>query len=82
MNDAATVIGVKGITDPELWREAEDALREAGFSRSDRRKGIAIFRKLLLPYGGAAGPEPREEDTAADMVASLERAAERIRASQ
>lgn len=63
-NDKARVGQVKGDFDP---RELEEALRDAGLSRSDAVKAVAIFRKAPRE-AGQPGPSPRDEGEAALMA--------------
>lgn len=54
-------------------RELEDALRDAGISRSDAKNAIAVFRKTLQRDVGETGPELR--DAATDALKSIRKAA-------
>lgn len=56
MNEQATVTAMKEF-DP---REMEANLREAGLSRSDAVKAVAIFRKSLRDAGESAIERPRD----------------------
>ena len=72
-NDLARINSVKSLD------VMDEELREAGLSRSDRRKAIAIVRRMLLPNGGAADTEPREEETAAELTDVLNSMASKFR---
>jgi uncharacterized protein len=54
-------------------RELEAALREAGLSRSDAVKAVAILRKSLQRDAGAPAPDPRDEVPAAELRSLKER---------
>lgn len=76
-NDKARVVNVKSAEfNP---REIEDGLREAGLSRADSVKAVAVFKTLLQRDAEEPKSDPRDEDAAAELHdASL--LAERIRA--
>jgi HK97 family phage prohead protease len=59
-------------------RELEEALREAGLSRADAKKGVDVFRKSLQREAGEQGPAPRE--AAKDVLMELRKASELLRA--
>jgi HK97 family phage prohead protease len=54
-------------------RELEDALRDAGISRSDAKTALAVFQKTLQRDAGENGPELR--DAATDALKSIRKAA-------
>lgn len=62
-------------------REMEGALRDAGLSRAEAVKAVAIFRKTTQrDAGDDADDALRDEAEAADLVVALKSAADRIRA--
>lgn len=77
-NTRARVTGVKSEFNP---REVEDRLRDAGLSRGDSVKAVAVLKSVLLR--DEAEPEDNlrdEEDAAIKSEAELKRLAERIKA--
>jgi len=60
MNDKATVTGVKEFNP----REIERGLRDAGLSRADAVKAVAIFQKRLRDAGVNVEIDPREAESA------------------
>jgi HK97 family phage prohead protease len=81
MNPKALITGVKSRLDVSTidWRDLEAALRDGGLSRGDAVKAIAGFKGYFRRDAGETGTGPRDED-AAELVATLKRAADRIRA--
>lgn len=76
-NTKARVLNVKSEFNP---REIEDGLRDAGLSRADSVKAVAIFKSMLL-RDEAEDTDPRDEDdTAKKSEAELTKLAERIKA--
>lgn len=76
-NTKARVLSVKSEFNP---REFEDGLRDAGLSRADSVKAVAIFKSMLL-RDEAEDTDPRDEDdTATKSEAELTKLAERIKA--
>lgn len=75
-NDKARVVNVKSEFNP---REVEDSLREAGLSRGDSVKAVAVLKSML--QRDAEGPKsgPRDEEAAAEQRSASE-LADRIRA--
>jgi hypothetical protein len=63
-NSKARVVSVKSEFQP---REVEDSLREAGLSRADSVKAVAVFKSLLQRDAGEPEPDPRDEDAAAEV---------------
>lgn len=63
-NPKARVTGVKSSFNP---REMEDALREAGLSRADSVKAVAIFKATLRDEAEMTG-DLRDEEAKADEV--------------
>ncbi|WP_170145653.1 HK97 family phage prohead protease [Rhodoplanes elegans] len=61
-------------------REMEGALRDAGLSRADAVKGVAVFRTYLRRDAGDADPALRDEAAAAELVTAIKAAADRLRA--
>jgi len=61
-NDKARVVNVKSEFKP---REIEDGLRDAGLSRADSVKAVAVFKSLLQRDAGEPNTDPRDEDAAA-----------------
>lgn len=77
-NTKARVLSVKSEINP---REMEDALRDAGLSRTDSVKAVAVFKSMLQRDAGEPDSVPRDEDTAAELRSDgLLTLAERIRA--
>lgn len=77
-NTKARVVSVKSEFNP---REIEDSLREAGLSRADSVKAVAVFKSMLQRDAGEPESEPRDEAAAAELRADgLLSLAERIRA--
>lgn len=77
-NGKARVTSVKSEFNP---REIEDGLRDAGLSRADSVKAVAVFKSMLLR--DEAGPDSDlrdEEEAAKTSKVELEKLAERIRA--
>lgn len=81
MNPKATITGVKSLfaLNANELRDLEAVLRDVGLSRGDAVKAIAGFKNYFQRDAGNPNPGPRDEG-AAEMVAALKRAAERIRA--
>jgi hypothetical protein len=78
MNPAAGITAVKNDFDP---RELEDGLREAGLSRADAVKAVAIFRKRLRDAGDhTADQREADEASSAAQAAMLRKWAEAFRA--
>ncbi len=76
-NSKARVLNVKSEINP---REIEDSLREAGLSRADSVKAVAVLKNMLL-RDEAGDTDPRDEDdTAKKSEAELIKLAERIKA--
>lgn len=76
-NTKARVLNVKSEFNP---REIEDGLRDAGLSRADSVKAVAIFKSMLL-RDEAEDTDPRDEDdTAKKGEAELIKLAQRIKA--
>ena len=75
-NDKARVVNVKSELNP---REIEDGLREAGLSRADSVKAVAVFKTLLQRDAEEPKSDPRDEDAAAEQR-DASHLAERIRA--
>lgn len=72
MNEQATVTGLKDF-DP---REMEANLRDAGLSRSDAVKAVAIFRKKQRDAAGTYAIDPRDAgqaDGSAELAALMQR---------
>ena len=57
------------------WRDLEGALRDEGLSHRDAKKAASALKNLLLRDAGDADGVLRDEAAAADLVASLEQAA-------
>jgi hypothetical protein len=72
-NTKARITSVKNEFNPRI---VEDGLREAGLSRSDSVKAVAVFKSMLLRDEAEPGTAPRDEDGSAE----LRSLAERIRA--
>jgi hypothetical protein len=78
MNGKARVLSVKSELNP---REIEDGLRDAGLSRADSVKAVAVFKSILLRDEAEPETDPRDEDEAAiKSDAELTGLAERIKA--
>lgn len=69
-NGKARVTSVKSEFNP---REAEDSLRDAGLSRADSVKAVAVFKSLLLRDEAEPESEPRDEVAAAELRSLAER---------
>lgn len=65
MNDQATVTTIKDFNP----RELERGLRDAGLSRGDAVKAVALFRDHLRDAGGNVDHDPRDEDAATNQAA-------------
>jgi HK97 family phage prohead protease len=76
-NSKARVVSVKSEFQP---REVEDGLREAGLSRADSVKAVAVFKSLLQRDAGEPESDPRDEEAAAERDGELKSLADRIRA--
>ena len=78
MNDQATVSSVKEFNP----REMEKSLRDAGFSRADAVKAVAVFRERLRDAGDKPAIEQRDVDPEAVAAISAHwlNLAERLRA--
>lgn len=76
-NGKARVVSVKSEFQP---REVEDGLREAGLSRADSVKAVAVFKSLLQRDAGEPESDPRDEEAAAERDGELKSLADRIRA--
>ena len=77
-NGKARVTAVKSDFNP---REMEDSLREAGLSRGDSVKAVAIFKELIQREAEEPITAPRDEVTTAEMRSvELHELADRIRA--
>ncbi|QWY83291.1 prohead protease protein [Rhizobium phage RHph_X2_25] len=72
-NGRARVRAVKSSFNP---REIEDSLRDAGLSRADSVKAVAVLKSILLRDEAEPETNPRDEDKSAE----LRSLAERIRA--
>lgn len=72
-NSKARVLSVKNEFNPRI---IEDGLRDAGLSRGDSVKAVAVLKSLLLRDEAEPGTGPRDEDTSAE----LRSLADRIRA--
>jgi HK97 family phage prohead protease len=72
-NAKARVTSVKNEFNP---RELEDSLRDAGLSRADSVKAVAVFKEMLQREAGEPQDGPRDEDASAE----LRSLADRIRA--
>jgi HK97 family phage prohead protease len=66
-NDKARATNVKSDFDP---REMEAALREAGLSRNDAVKAVAVFRKSIQREAGGPHIDPRDEAEIGKAIAS------------
>jgi hypothetical protein len=78
MNGKARITSVKSEFNP---REIEDGLREAGLSRADSVKAVAVFKSMLLRDEVDWDTAPRDEDvTAKKSDAELTMLAARIKA--
>lgn len=76
-NPKARVVDVKSQFNP---RELEDALRDAGLSRADSVKAVAVLKTELRREDGEPNTDPRDEEAAAEQrSAELVSLAERIR---
>lgn len=76
MNTAALITGVKGDFDP---RELERSLRtELNLSSANAVKAVAIVKQHLRDGGDQPGHDPRDGEK--DVLMSLRRAAEQLRA--
>jgi HK97 family phage prohead protease len=76
-NDKARVVAVKSEFNP---REMEDGLREAGLSRGDSVKAVAVFKSMLQRDAEEPNSDPRDEDAAAEQQSEAKALADRIRA--
>lgn len=76
-NDEARVVSVKSDFNP---REVEDSLREAGISRADSVKAVAVFKSMLQRDAGEPESVPRDEEAAAEQQLEAKALADRIRA--
>lgn len=75
MNAACTVSQVKAMMDGFNPRDVEAALRDAGLSRADAVKSVAILRDYLRRDGEVTTAERRDDAGAAELVAAIKRAA-------
>lgn len=75
-NPKSRVINVKSEFNP---RDIEDGLRDAGLSRADSVKAVAVFKSLLQRDDAEPNTDPRDEDAAAD-ASEMKRLAEHLRA--
>jgi HK97 family phage prohead protease len=77
-NEQATVTAVKDFNP----REMEKGLRDAGFSRADAVKAVAVFRERLRDAGDEPAIEQRDVDpeATAALAAQLRKFAESLRA--
>lgn len=76
-NDKARVLSVKNEFNP---REIEDSLRDAGLSRADSVKAVAVFKSILRRDGALPESDPCDEEAEAKARdAELVTLAERIR---
>lgn len=69
-NDKARIVNVKSNFNP---REIEDSLREAGISRADSVKAVAVFKTMLQRDAGEPETTPRDEVDAADLRSMADR---------
>lgn len=77
-NTKARVLNVKSEFNP---REIEDGLRDAGLSRGDSVKAVAVFKSMLLRDEAEPNTDLRDEEEAATKSeAELTKLAERIKA--
>lgn len=77
-NGKARVLAVKSEFNP---REIEDGLRDAGLSRADSVKAVAVFKSMLLRDEAEPNTDLRDEEEAAiKSDARLTELAERIKA--
>ena len=76
-NDKARVVNVKSEFNP---REIEDSLREAGLSRGDSVKAVAVFKSMLQRDAEEPKSGPRDEEAAAEQQSEAKALADRIRA--
>lgn len=77
-NGKARVLSVKSEFNP---RDIEDGLRDAGLSRADSVKAVAVLKSMLLRDEAEPNDGPRDEDeTAKKSDAELTELAERIKA--
>lgn len=77
-NTKARVMSVKSDFNP---RVIEDSLREAGLSRADSVKAVAVLKSMLLRDEAEPETTPRDEDgSAVKSEAELVKLAERIKA--
>ncbi len=76
-NDKARVVNVKSDFNP---RDIEDSLREAGLSRGDSVKAVAVFKSMLQRDAEEPNSDPRDEDAAAEQQSEAKALADRIRA--
>ena len=77
-NGKARVLAVKSEFNP---REIEDGLRDAGLSRADSVKAVAVFKSMLLRDEAEPNTDLRDEEEAATKSdAQLTELAERIKA--
>lgn len=77
-NAKARVLNVKSEFNP---REIEDGLRDAGLSRGDSVKAVAVFKSMLLRDEAEPNTDLRDEEEAAiKSNAQLTELAERIKA--
>jgi HK97 family phage prohead protease len=78
MNAKARVLNVKSEFNP---REIEDGLRDAGLSRADSVKAVAVFKSVLLRDEAEPNTDLRDEEAAAEKRdGELKSLADRIRA--
>lgn len=69
-NPQARVLSVKSHFNP---REIEDSLREAGLSRADSVKAVAVIKEMLQRDAGEPNTDPRDEDSSVELRSLAER---------
>ncbi len=72
MNEAARVTSVKSLR-PDDIREIEAALRDAGFSQTERKRAVSVFKTWLRREGGEPETTPRDEAGAAELAEIIRR---------
>lgn len=72
MNEAARVTAVKSLR-PDDIREIEAALRDAGFSQTERKRAVSVFKTWLHREGGEPETTPRDEAGAAELAEIIRR---------
>ncbi len=75
MNTRALADGVKLLGDmtAEDFREIEDDLRDAGFSGTERKRAVSVFKKFLQRDAGEPIMTPRDEAVAAEWADLIRR---------